>query len=108
MPCAKSPAKWVRAPGSEKRKLVESIRMDGTRLRGMSLGELEAVYGDAATGPAPSGRFRGKWLTWIDSAGARQIDVRMLDTLMFRMVTFGIDFDRSVWWFARPSLRAGR
>jgi hypothetical protein len=69
---------------------------------------LEAVYRDAPIGPAPSGVFRGRFLCWLDTRGAKRLDVRAMDTLLFRWLRFGIDFDRRLWWFVRPELAAGR
>jgi hypothetical protein len=77
-------------------------------LRRASLADLEAMFRDTPRGPDPAGVFRGQFLTWIDSPGARRPDVRVLDSLMFRATPFGVDFDRNSWWFFRPSLRAGR
>ena len=78
-------------------------------LRGRSLAELENLYVTTRTpGAAPRGSYAGEFLCWVDSPGARRPDVRALDTLMFRAVRFGVDFDAQRWWFVRPSLRAGR
>jgi len=70
--------------------------------------ELEAQYRTAAVGPVPRGCWAGEFLDWVDSDGARRPSVRVLDTLLFRSVRFGLDFDRQVWWFIGPNLRAGR
>ena len=58
--------------------------------------------------PAPRGVWRGRWITWLDTPGARVWHVRAADTILFRALRFGIDFDRSLWWFVHPRLAAGR
>jgi len=70
--------------------------------------ELEAQYRTAPLGPLPRGCYAGRFLTWIDSRGARRWSVRTLDSLLFRSVRFGVDFDRRLWWFGAPRLGAGR
>jgi len=77
-------------------------------LRRRPLAGLEALYRDAPRGPDPAGVFRGHFLAWIDSPGARRPSIRAVDSLLFRATPFGVDFDRAAWWFVRPSLRAGR
>jgi hypothetical protein len=77
-------------------------------LRRRSLAELETLYRDAPRGPDPAGLFRGHFLHFIDSPGARRAPVRAIDGLLFRATPFGVDFDRAAWWFVRSSLRAGR
>jgi hypothetical protein len=34
--------------------------------------------------------------------------VRAADWLLFEKPRFGVDFERRVWWFVKPSLAAGR
>ena len=77
-------------------------------LASAALHELERTFADDPMGPAPSGVFRGRFLAYVDSPGARKPWVRALDTLMFRAPTFGVDFDRTAWWFFRPTTQAGR
>jgi hypothetical protein len=77
-------------------------------LRRASLAELESLYRDAPRGPDPAGVFRGEFLSFIDSPGARRLDIRAVDSLLFRATPFGVDFDRNSWWFVKPALRAGR
>jgi hypothetical protein len=77
-------------------------------LRCMSLAELEELWRSSALGPRPLGCFRGEFLHWIDSPGARRPHVRALDTLGFRASPFGIDFDDARWWFIHPRLRIGK
>jgi hypothetical protein len=82
--------------------------MTKNELERASRDELEALYRDAPLGPAPSGCYRGKMLTWLDTPGAHRWHVRVADSLLFRALPFGVDFDRNLWWFVRPRLRAGR
>ncbi len=77
-------------------------RMDLTR---HTFGELEALFGTAAAGPDPRGLFEGRFLCWHPAPRAA---MRAIDTLLFRAQPFGVDFDRSVWWFTHPRLGVGR
>ena len=81
--------------------------VDASDLRRKSLLELEELWRTSEPGPAPLGCFRGEFLRFIDAPGARRLHVRALDTLGFRTVPFGIDFDRGRWWFGHPRLRVG-
>ncbi len=76
-------------------------------LKAMSLAQLEELWRTSALGPAPLGSFRGAFLHWIDSPGARQAHVRAIDTIGFRASPFGVDFDARRWWFVHPRLRVG-
>lgn len=77
-------------------------------LRKKNLAELELLWRDAPAGPPPLGRFRGTFLHWVDSAGARKLHVRAIDTPLFVLSPFGVDFDARAWWFFHPRLLVGR
>ena len=77
-------------------------------LRQMSLPELEALWKETPIGPAPLGNFRGAFLRWVDSAGARKLAVRAFDTPAFIWAPFGVDFDRRAWWFFHRKALVGR
>jgi hypothetical protein len=68
-------------------------------------GELEALFRDAPAAPAPRGLFEGRFLCWHAPPGWH---MRAVDTLIFRAQRFGVDFDRSVWWFTHPRVAVGR
>jgi hypothetical protein len=78
------------------------------KLAGLSLEELERTYREAPLGPAPEGNYRGRFLRWLPTRGARKLHVRIIDGILFERTTFGVDFDRRLWWFIRPELAAGR
>ena len=73
-----------------------------------SADELERLYRESPVGASPSGLYRGRLLRWLDTPGARRPLVRVLDHLLFERTTFGVDFERRLWWFVRPELAAGR
>jgi hypothetical protein len=77
-------------------------------LRSLSLAALEDLYASSELGAAPRGSYVGRFLCFVASPGARRIDARVLDTLMFRAVRFGVDFAHRRWWFGAPALRIGR
>jgi hypothetical protein len=74
----------------------------------VNLDELERTYAESPLGPAPSGVYRGRFLRYVDSPGAKKLWVRAMDGLMFRLPTFGVDFERRAWWFFTPGVTAGR
>jgi len=76
-------------------------------LRASSLDALEELYRGGAIGPRPRGRFRGRVLCRVDSRLAKSKSGTAI-LLPFERAAFGIDFDRSVWFFVRPWLRIGR
>ena len=82
--------------------------MNAEELSGASVERLEQIYRDAPVGPPPSGSWRGQWLTWLDTPGAKVWHVRLMDGILFERTRFGIDFDRRLWWFITPQLAAGR
>jgi hypothetical protein len=82
--------------------------MTAAELLRLDLAGLESLYNDTPRGPAPRGLFRGRKLAWVDGGGARRAHVRLVDGLLFGALRFGIDFDRRLWWFVRPSLALGR
>ena len=75
------------------------------QLEAMSLGELERVYREHPPVDLPRGVWRGEHLGFLDAPGKL---MRAIDTLLFVWPGFGIDFDRSLWWFLWPRLRVGR
>src|SRR5689334_20182323 len=76
-------------------------------LDGRSLEELEGIFAGAPGGPAPSGCFEGRFLRWTDAPGARALHVRAVDSLLFRALRFGVDFDAGAWWFVHPRALVG-
>jgi hypothetical protein len=82
--------------------------MNAGELKGASREQLEEIYRSAPVGPLPSGNWRGEWLTWLDTPGAKRWHVRLMDTILFERTRFGIDFDRRLWWFITPAIAAGR
>jgi hypothetical protein len=80
------------------------------QVRVSPLAELERTYEQhAAELPLvmPRGSWRGEFLSYVDSPGAKQRVVRLLDGLAFERTPFGVDFDARTWWFFRPDLRIG-
>jgi hypothetical protein len=73
-----------------------------------SLDELERAFAFGEPAPLPRGLVRGRFLGFLDSPGAQRMHVRAMDTLLFRALRWGIDFDVGRWWFERPGLAAGR
>jgi hypothetical protein len=71
------------------------------------LAELETRFASSELAPMPKGLVRGRFLGWIDSRGARRTSVRVMDTLLFRAVRWGLDLDAQRWWFEHPRLAAG-
>jgi hypothetical protein len=69
---------------------------------------LERAFVASKLASLPSGLVRGSFLGFVDSAGARKPHVRLLDTIAFRAVRWGLDLDDRRWWFEHPRLAAGR
>jgi hypothetical protein len=82
--------------------------MQRTDLENAGIDGLERIYREAPVGPLPIGNFRGRFLGWLDTPGSKRWHVRAADWLLFEKPRFGVDFDRRVWWFVKPSLAAGR
>ncbi len=84
--------------------------MIADQVRVLPLAELEKTY-EQHRGmqplAMPRGSWRGEFLGYVDSAGARRKVVRLLDGLAFERTPFGVDFDARTWWFFRPDLRIG-
>lgn len=74
----------------------------------MTLDELERTYRDMPAGPPPAGLYRGRFLRWLDTPGSPKWHLRAIESLLFERTRFGVDFERRLWWFVRPGLRAGR
>ncbi len=68
---------------------------------------LEEIYAGPCPQEPPRGRFRGRVLCRLDSRKARTLTWR-LATTFFERVPFGIDFDRSDWFFGSPAVGIGR
>jgi len=81
------------------------IRAD--ELGRMDLRQLEDLYAAPTPLPPLRGRFRGRFLCRLHSraAGTRTWS---LATTLFQRVPFGIDFDRSEWFFLVPAVGVGR
>jgi hypothetical protein len=77
-------------------------------LKAKDLPGLERLWKELPLGPRPLGVFRGTFLHWVDSPGARRPLVRALDTPAFVLARFGVDFDAGRWWFLHPRLQIGR
>lgn len=68
----------------------------------------ERAFREAPLGEPPRGVFVGRHRGFLRTEGARRRDVRFLDTVLFVWPTWGIDFDRCLWWFGHPRLATGR
>lgn len=70
-------------------------------LRAASPAELDRLYRELPRHPGiPTGWMRGEHVGWVDAPGARRTRVRVLDTLAFRWLPWGIDWDARRWTFA--------
>jgi hypothetical protein len=79
-----------------------------SELDGASLESLERIYRETPLGPPPSGSYRGRFLCWLPTPGARRWHVRLMDGILFVPSRFGVDFDRNLWWFVTPRVALGR
>jgi len=79
--------------------------MPPTPLDACSRQALEDHFRASQPGPDPRGLFEGRFLCWVDGPPP---SMRLVDTLLFRALRFGVDFDRGVWWFVRPRVTVGR
>ncbi len=75
-------------------------------LRASPRESLEDLFRSAPVGPPPRGRFRGEFLTRVDSRLARSRQGAAVATA-FERAPFGIDFDSATWFFFDPRLRGG-
>ncbi len=84
---------------------MTSRRVTLEALRTASLAELEALFalGDATA--VPRGSFRGTFLRYLETRGARRLRWRAFYELIFRPFRFGVDFDTRRWSFGVPSLQ---
>jgi hypothetical protein len=73
-----------------------------------TLPTLEAIYAEPTEPDVPDGLFRGRYLCACDSAGARRLANRVMVRSGFRLLPFGVDFDRRAWWFGAPLAKVGR
>jgi len=79
-------------------------------LKHRELAGLEALYLQQGPAPRPpQGVFRGHFLRWLETQGARHPVWRPLVALMFQLIPFGVDFNERRWFFfGAPWLAAGR
>ncbi|MCZ7686683.1 MAG: hypothetical protein M5U28_51215 [Sandaracinaceae bacterium] len=77
-------------------------------LDGLSLAELERLYAHTSAIEVPEGRFAGRVLGRLENRGARRLRWRATQIPMFEWLPFGVDFDRSRWFFVKPSVLVGR
>jgi hypothetical protein len=68
----------------------------------------ERTFREVPLGAPPTGVFVGRHRGFLLTAGARRLDVRALDTVLFVWPEWGIDFDRNLWWFGRREFATGR
>lgn len=66
---------------------------------------METLFRSAPDGPAPRGVFEGRFLCWVEKP---PLALFAVDSVLFRAIRFGIDFDRGHWWFIRTAVAAGR
>jgi hypothetical protein len=64
----------------------------------------EQLYRETPLGDPPSGLYRGTFLAW--AAAPRY--AKVIDSILFDKLPYGIDFDRRLWWFVEPKLAMGR
>lgn len=76
-------------------------------LRERRLAELEELYLEARSVQIPTGWFRGHHLTWLNTPGARHPLWRPLETAMFQLTPFGVDFTARRWFFWSRRVAAG-
>jgi len=72
-----------------------------------ALDALERELVGATLAPLPSGQHGGRFLGWVDARGARRRRVRVVDTILFRALRWGLDLDARRWWFEHPALAVG-
>ena len=75
----------------------------------MSAGQLDDVFTrDGAPVATPRGRFRGEVLARIEHATSRRPLWRWSERIGFEWASWGVDFDRRLWFFFTPRLAIGR
>jgi len=83
--------------------------MDVSDLRRLDLSELEALYTSERTVTVPEGVFVGTNLAWLERPRSQHRAIRPALWLLFGLVPYGVDFDRSRWFFlSKRSPRIGR
>jgi hypothetical protein len=75
-------------------------------LRAASAAELEAIYAHDRAFAVPTGCYRGIHLRRLDHPAARALPARLIG-LGFEYPPFGVDFDRSCWFFFHRRLGVG-
>jgi hypothetical protein len=70
--------------------------------------ELEQIFRGPLVDTALRGTFRGTFHGFFENEGTRHLHVRLLDTALFVLPPFGMDFDRERWWFGTPAATVGR
>lgn len=68
----------------------------------------ERTYREAPLHAPPRGVYVGRHRGFLLTEGARRLDVRAFDTMLFVWPEWGIDFGRNLWWFGSPKLAVGR
>lgn len=71
----------------------------------LSSPELEALYAHDRPFAVPTGRWRGRVLSRLDTPGAREAFNVWAEWLGFEALSWGIDFDRTGWGFGPPGIR---
>lgn len=77
-------------------------------LRRSSLRDLERLYVQPGSSGVPEGVFRGVHLSWIPETVARRRVWQALVWPGFKLLPYGVDFDRQRWFFLHAGLRIGR
>lgn len=77
-------------------------------LRAMSVDALERLWLQTPSPTVPSGVYRGHYLTRIDNPVSRSFRWRWVARLGFEWPSFGVDFDRRLWFFFSTRLAVGR
>lgn len=76
-------------------------------LRQMDVHGIEEQFASEHPIALPSGRFRGSFLTKLETAGARKPLNRLISYVGFEATPFGVDFDTLCWYFWHPRLQVG-
>jgi hypothetical protein len=71
-----------------------------------ALVDLERAFVAEPLAVLPRGVVDGRFLRFVASRGAKRPIVRVLDTVFFRALRWGLDLDTHRWWFEHPRLRA--
>lgn len=77
-------------------------------LKQLSLPQLEDLYVQPHDLYIPDGLFRGHHLAWNEEAASRQRLRRPIIHLGFKVLPYGVDFDKRRWFFLDSGLTVGR